>query len=225
MSLSPKFQPIATGVDVKKYLHPSIASEILDYFFYFLKVFVVVGLVYVLIRFNLFDAVGVRGKSMFPTYNEKSDTDGIYVDILTPKFSDYQRGDVVVLIAPESCDPQKDLYIKRIIGLPGERIAFENGKVYVINKEHPTPGIILDESDYLSPSLKTYKNQTQNDGLRFEEKLVGQNECFFMGDNRGGSTDSRICGFGQKEAILGRAFFRVTPEEKRGFVKLPKYNI
>jgi len=166
--------------------------------------------------------VVMMGKGMFPTFNQEKLEDKLYFQYGN---NDIKQGDIVLLVTSSKCDPQKDLYIKRIIGLPGERIAFENGKVYVINKEHPTPGIILDESDYLSPSVKTFKNPTQNDGLRFEEKLVGQNEYFFMGDNRGGSTDSRICGLGQKEAILGRAFFRVTPEEKRGFVKLPKYNI
>jgi len=220
-----KFQRIVSHQDIQKSFAPTIWKELREYFFYFLRVFVSVAILYIFIRTSIFDLIGVSGKSMFPNYNEKTSSDAIYIDQLSPKFSNYERGTVIVLISPLSCDPNKSLFIKRIIGLPGEQVAFEGGKVYIINDQFPSPGQILDESAYLKPEVKTYYRANQDDGSRFVTPKLGNDQYFFMGDNRTASSDGRICGPIDKNQILGKEFFRLSPEEKRGWFTIPRYNI
>lgn len=220
-----KFQKIATDRDIRKITQPSLWRELKGYFYYFLKVFGSVAFLYVFIRTSVFDLIGVNGRSMYPNYNEFTTDDAIYIDQLTPRFSDYQRGDVIVIIAPEQCDPKKSLFIKRVIGLPGEQVVLEDGKVYIINRNNPAPGVLLDESFYLKPDVKTFKKIVQDDGLRYEEPVLGEKEYYFMGDNRTGSTDSRVCGPITKDLILGKEFFRLSPPEKQGLFNPPVFNI
>lgn len=220
-----KIQKIASEKEIKKVTRPSFWREFREYLFYFLKVFLSVAILYIFIRTSVFDLIGVSGKSMFPNYNETTKDDSIYIDQLTPKFSEYKRGDVIVIIAPVKCDPKKSLFIKRVIGLPGEQVVFEGGKVFIINKDNPAPGIELNESAYLSPEVKTYKKIIQDDGLRTEEPVIPENKYFFMGDNRSASTDGRVCGPIDKGSILGKEFFRLSPASKQSFFRPPSYNI
>jgi signal peptidase I len=220
-----KIEHIATPGEIKKYSQPSFFLELREYVFYFLKVFLTIALLYIVVRFAIFDLIGVSGKSMFPNYNEVTTNDAIYIDQFTPLFSDYQRGDVIVIIAPEQCDRNRSLYIKRVIGLPGEQVALEGGDVYIINEQYPAPGIKIDESAYLQDTVKTFKKANQDDGLRHVEPVLGPDEYYFLGDNRPGSADSRVCGPITKNRILGREFFRLSPPDKQGWWEEPTYNI
>jgi signal peptidase I len=215
-----KFQRIANEKDIEKKLNPDLAQELKDYFFYFLKVFLTVSIVYLLIRTSVFDVIGISGKSMFPNYD---DNDAIYIDQISPRFGEYRRGDVVVLLAPLDNDGRRSLYIKRIIGLPGERVTFEDGRVFIYSPDFPN-GVELNERVYLSSGVKTFKKVISG-AERFEETILGQDEYFVLGDNRTGSTDSRFFGKINKSDILGREFYRVLPPEKAKFFELPKYNI
>jgi signal peptidase I len=109
------------------------------------------------------------------------------------KLSDKQRGDVVVFIFP--VDPSKD-FIKRIIGLPGDRIRIIDKKLYVNDK--PVPDVHAVHFD----------NKTITEGQRdhFGPVTVPENSYFVMGDNRDQSWDSRVWGFVKDEAIRGKAF-------------------
>jgi signal peptidase I len=221
-----RYESIATDKEVGEYLYPTFWYELKDYFFYFLKVFVVVGVASIIVKTSIFDLISIEGQSMAPNYNAKPGTsDQIYINKLSPKFSSIKRGQVVVLISPTLCRQEKTLYIKRIIGLPGERLKFANGKVYIINEKYAGEGIELDESSYLKPEVKTYKKISSIDSDTTIEKILGNNEYFFMGDNRTGSQDSRVCGPITKEQILGEEIFRFTPESSRQFFKAPKYEI
>ena len=227
-----KFEEIADTDKIQKNFQPTLGQELWEYLKYFIKLFAIVFTIYIVTRTMLFDLIGVSGQSMFPTFNENTTNDAIYIDKLTPRFSDYRRGDVIVMVAPPECVPESERdrpprYIKRVIGLPGEQVAFEGGKVYIINEDHPAPGVVLDESAYIidTKRVPTYKNMIQDSGRRYEEPRLGPNEYYFLGDNRTGSTDSRACGPTPKNMILGREFFRFSPDEKRGFFELPKYNI
>lgn len=220
MSTNLKFETIAQTADVQRKLNPNLRQELIDYFYYFIKVFITVTVVYLIIRTSIFDVIGISGKSMFPTYDDR---DAIYIDQLTPKFGDYRRGDVVVLVAPESLGGEKTLFIKRIIGLPGERVVMEYGEVYIYSDKYPE-GVLLDELMYLSSDVKTYKKIISGSD-RFEERKLGINEYYVMGDNRTGSTDSRFFGKVDKDQILGREFYRILPPTKAGFYQLPTYNI
>lgn len=205
---------------IQEKLQPSFLKELWDYVVYFIVVFICVGILYTVIRTSVFDVIGVAGVSMYPTYE---DGDGIYLDQLTPKFGRYERGEVIVMLSPISFGEERELFIKRIIGLPGETLVFENGIVYVFNENYPK-GIILDESAYLKENVKTFKNIV-SDGTRYETAKLADNEYYVMGDNRTQSTDSRTFGPVTKVDILGREFYRILPAAKSGFWKDPPYNI
>lgn len=127
----------------------------------------------------------IAGNAMSPHYR-----DGQYYLAKGATFATVNRGDVIVFQAPQK---QGVDYLKRVIGLPGEKVMLKNGLVYVNN----TP---LDESAYLSKDTKTY-------GMTFlmEEKevIVPEDEYFVLGDNRDFSSDSRDWGFVPKENIKG----------------------
>jgi signal peptidase I len=214
--------------DIAKALAPSLTTELIEYLAYFITIFILVSIFYSFVRFFAFDTIKVSGLSMTPTH---ASDDLVYIDLLTPKFSNYRRGEIVVLKAPSECDEKNSYFIKRIIGLPGEKVVFDEGNVFIQNKTISDNPIKLDESNYLKNTVKTYKSivapalEDKNTDLKFEEKVLETDEYFFMGDNRTGSVDARKCGPISKKDILGREFYTSLPETRRGFFNLPKYNI
>lgn len=102
------------------------------------------------------------------------------------------RGEIVMVNYPG--DPVHKKYVKRIVGLPGEKVEVKNGKVYINDK--------LIREDYLDSSV-----ESTPDGLWQIEK----GRYFIMGDNRPNSNDSRFFGPVEKEFILGRALAVVFP--------------
>lgn len=139
----------------------------------------------------------VEGESMHPTFESG---DYLVVDELTYRLSEPKRGDVIVFRYPG--DP-KIFYIKRIIGLPGETVHINNGKTTITKTDGTT--ITLDES-YVVAEDATYN----------EDKTLGSDEYFVMGDNRPQSSDSRIWGPLPKNDIMGRAYLRLLPPSKLG---------
>lgn len=225
MAINLNFENIVTSGQIKREITPSLVKELREYFLYFLKIFLLIALFYVLIRSSVFDLIAVSGKSMYPNYNLGNTEDAIYIDQLTPRFSDYRRGDVVVLLAPTDCDAKRSLYIKRIVGLPGEQVAFDKGNVYIINDSFPDPGVLLEEGQYLPQEVKTYYRNNQDENQRVISSKIKDDEYFFMGDNRPVSSDSRYCGPIKKSQIIGREIYRLTPVDKRSWFSLPKYSI
>lgn len=150
--------------------------------------------VVIVIPFRLFIAQPfvVDGASMDPTFE-----DGQYliVDELTYQFNNPERGSVLIFKYPK--DPKK-YFIKRVIGLPGETILLEKGKVTIINTENPD-GLTLDEP---------YIRYKRADTATF---VLGEGEYFVMGDNRAGSADSRFWGPVPEQNIIGRPIFRLWP--------------
>ena len=117
----------------------------------------------------------------------------VVVNKLSYRFGEPSRGDIIVFRYPP--DPELDPYIKRVIGLPGEHVLVEDGKVYI-------NGVRISE-----PYLKM---QTQQGG----EWTVPQDELFMMGDNRNNSSDSRAWGMVPLENVIGKAFMVYWPPEK-----------
>lgn len=131
--------------------------------------------------------VRVDGVSMEPTFQLD---DYVVVNRLAYRAGTIERGDVIVFPAPSN--PELD-YIKRVIALPGDRIAIYNGAV-VVN------GVTLQEPYILGPQNGNYA-----------EHVVPAGQVFVMGDNRNNSDDSRTWGFLQIEQIVGKAIFRYWP--------------
>lgn len=105
-----------------------------------------------------------------------------------------KRGDVVAARFP--ADPQNTRLIKRVIGLPGEFIEMRDGQFHVDNQP-------LKERYQISPGTPPYTEARQT--------LLGQDEYFLVGDNRPGSSDSRLWGPVQRQDIQGRAAFVLFP--------------
>jgi signal peptidase I len=106
-----------------------------------------------------------------------------------------QRGDVAVFIFPQ--DPSKD-YIKRVIGLPGDRVQVINKKVYINGELYETPQARYADKIVIPPGQSTRDN--------FGPVVVPEDSYFFMGDNRDKSYDSRFWGFVPMKDLRGRAF-------------------
>ena len=117
--------------------------------------------------------------------------------------SEPERGDVVIFLFP---DNEKEYFIKRVIGLPGETVRIDDEGVIYINDE------VLDES---------YGREIiQNPGNARDGVTLGANEYYVLGDNRNDSEDSRFSvGVVYRREIIGRAVFRIWPFAKMGPVK------
>ena len=101
-------------------------------------------------------------------------------------------------------------YIKRVIALPGEHIEIKNGKVYINDKEL--------EEEYIADTVKTESMEGS-----FYDLVVPEGTVFVMGDNRTGSSDSRMFGCIPYEKIEGKVVFRFWPLNKMGVIKTANY--
>jgi signal peptidase I len=125
------------------------------------------------------------------------DGDRVLVNKLSYRLHDPNRGDVVVLKTIEGAG-ERDL-IKRVVGLPGETLEYRNCVLYIDGQELIEP--------YLDPAVVTPTNCGGD-----QPKLTVPNDTVFvMGDNRGGSKDSRDIGPIQYSDLLGRAFVVIWP--------------
>jgi len=152
------------------------------------KTFLYVLLVAIIARVFFIDTFSVKGDSMSQTIN---DGDYVIINRLAYSFSEPKRGDIVV-VRPR--DSSKKI-LKRIIGLPGERIVFEKDKI-VIKEDRDDSGKILKE-EYIKG------NSTKNNGEAFYE-AIDPLEYFVLGDNRDVSIDSRQLGQVDKWSIKGK---------------------
>lgn len=170
-----------------------VYSVLIDLF----ETIVIAGGIFVVIYAFLFRPFQVNGQSMYPNFH-----DGEYVltNLISLRVEPLKRGDVIVFHAPPS--PDKD-FIKRIIGLPGDTVMVKNGDVYVNNQK-------LDESAYLSSSVKTYGGAFLADGKTF---TVPANNYFVLGDNREFSSDSREWGLVPREKIIGKSLLIYWPPQ------------
>lgn len=135
----------------------------------------------------------VQGASMEPSFQSGN---YLVVDIISYKFGKPDRGNVVVFHYPGN---RSVYYIKRIIGIPGDRITLLDGSILVNGEEL--------EEDYLPSYVKT----AAFDKTDF---ILGGEQYFVMGDNRSASFDSRSWGPLGKDDIVGVVKFRVWPPFK-----------
>lgn len=150
-------------------------------------------LIVVPIRWFVAQPFIVRGDSMVPTFHSG---DYLIVDQLSYRFSDPERGDVIIMRYPKD---ESVYFIKRIIGLPGETVELQGTRV-IIRKSGEE--MITLEQPYLAdvahrPEYATY--------------ALTDEEYFVMGDNRDASSDSRVWGPLPEKDVIGRALVRLFP--------------
>lgn len=162
-----------------------------------------------IIRFFLFAPIVVDGESMMPTLENG---DRMIVNKIGYTIGEPDRYDIVVFHATEDID-----YIKRVIGLPGDHIAYENDQLYINGK--------IQQEQFLS-DIKKKQNVISNSYTKdftleelLEIEVIPEGHVFVLGDNRNKSTDSRIIGLVPIEEIDGSANFVFWPFNEMGFVE------
>lgn len=175
-----------------------------------LYIVVVVGIGLLTVKF-IGQRTQVSGSSMENTLHDK---DNLIVDKVTYRFSDPKRFDIVVFPGPDpnAMNGQKKsnktiYYIKRIIGLPGEKIQIGTDGTIYINDQ------VLEES---------YGREViENPGIAAEPIQLKEDEYFVLGDNRNRSADSRDprVGVVKRKELVGRAWVRIWPFNKFGVLK------
>lgn len=165
------------------------------------------GVIAILIVGFVVQPVRVEGQSMMPKLH---DQDRIFVNKFIYPLREWigdkepiKRGDIVVLLYPD--DPSKS-YIKRVVGLPGEEVNIENGRLYINGMPIDEPYL---DQEYLSADSMPGSVH------------VKEHHYFVLGDNRRNSSDSRYWGLVPEKYIYGKAIFRYypfTPVERIGAI-------
>ncbi len=147
----------------------------------------------------IYQPVKVEGTSMMPTLD---DQERIFINKFVYRFhfGSIERGDTVVFWFPG--DPTKS-YIKRVIGMPGDRVEVDQGKV-IVN------GQALVEN-YVPPEFR--------DQSSMAERVVPPDQYFVLGDHRSSSNDSRAWGMVPRRYIYGKAVFIYWPLDKMGLLR------
>ena len=192
-------------------------KKLLNSVFELVKIVVISLVIIVPIRTFLFQPFFVQGASMEPNFH-----DGEYLIInelgykktvlgteekqffTVNPYKEISRQDVIVFRNPQN---PEEYFIKRVIGLPGERIRIEDGDVIIYNDENPEGGI-LSEDAYLTKMLH------QTECFKQCEFVVGEEELFVLGDNRKYSSDSRSWGLLPQDFVVGKVLLRAWPFDK-----------
>jgi signal peptidase I len=162
-----------------------------------LRDIVISAAVSVVIITFLYQPVRVEGTSMLPRLE---DHDRLFINKFVYRISAIHRSDVVVFHYPR--DPEKS-YIKRVIALPGDRLAIEHGRVWVNGK----------------PLREPYVPDEYRDTRSMAEMVVPADTYFVMGDHRSISSDSREFGPVDRDLIYGKAVFVYWPTKDAGVVE------
>jgi signal peptidase I len=173
---------------------PQKSSNFLSFIREFFGIILMSLVIVIPIRYYLVQPFVVKGSSMEPNF---SSGEYLIVSEIEYRLGDPERGDVIIFKYPK--DPS-EYYIKRIVGLPGEKVKIQGGKITIFNAQHPN-GMILEE-EYLPGGRITRGNTEEN---------LKEDEYFVLGDNRGASSDSRNWGTLSEKLIIGRAWIRVYP--------------
>lgn len=148
-----------------------------------------------ILRNFIFIPMNVQGSSMIPTLHQGD-------QMVVESFSKMKRFDIIVFK-----DASNRTLVKRIIGLPGESIAYRNDQLYINNHKINEP--------FLKNKLVTQAGETWTSDFELQqltgEKKVPENEYFVLGDNRRSSNDSRVFGSIAKGEIIGKTILVYFP--------------
>ena len=166
--------------------------------------YIIIVIAVVLIRSYIITPVIVRGNSMDETLH---DGEVLILDKLAYQLSEIKRFDIVVVK-----DKDDDYIIKRIIGLPGDKVEYKHNNLY-INDEKVITNFTDDETeDFTLKDICNINNDNCKNGIPKDKYLV-------LGDNRDISADSRIKGLIDKSQITGKTTIRLWPLSKINLIK------
>ncbi len=193
----PEYEPEAITPESDEEKHPAHLTS-------WLKEIIQLVLIVVLVRVAMdtfLPRYVVDGASMEPNFHT---SERVIVDRITMLISGPSRGDVIVLDSPTT---PNELLIKRVVGLPNERIMIRDGRVYANGK-------LLNE-----PYVLNYCTAPSCDG----EWQLGPDEYFVLGDNRSHSMDSHSFGPVHRSAIKGIARISYWPPYDMSVIDKPSY--
>jgi signal peptidase I len=193
-----------------KSTYDSLSQTIGEFFIEIIKVVIISLAIIIPVRYFLIQPFYVKGASMEPSFH---DHEYLIINEISYRFSTPQRGDIIVFRYPK--DPSQ-YFIKRIIGLPGEKVKIKDGQLYIYNDQYPD-GRKLNEDAYLFE-----ETETPNSGKT--EFILGDDEYFVLGDNREASLDSRRFGPVPRRYIIGKTWVRGWPFDKIAIFQTPNYS-
>lgn len=180
---------------------PSIGSFVWE----LARVVIIAFVIMLAFRIFIAEPFIVSGSSMAPTFHNR---EYLIINKIGYRLHVPERGDVIVFKYPR--DPSQ-YFIKRVIGLPGEKVKVDGGRITIYNDANPA-GKVLDEP-YLTNQSATFGGEGTT--------TLGSDEYFVLGDNRQASSDSRVWGALPKDDIVGRAWVRVFPVSEFGVIRHP----
>lgn len=177
-------------------------------FFEWVKAIVIALLIAFVVKTYVVSAIIVDGVSMMPTLEHG---DRMFVNKLNYKISDPKRFDIVIFHAPDGSD-----YIKRVIGLPGDTVAYEDDQLYINGEAIDEPYLDAYKAEYDTPFTEDFTLEQ-----KLEVDVVPEGHLFVLGDNRRRSNDSRHydVGFIPLDEFVGTASVRFWPMSHVGIVK------
>jgi signal peptidase I len=163
------------------------------------KAFAIGIIIFAFIRIFFFSNYVVEGESMMPTLQ---DGNKLVVNKLGYQVGELNRFDVIVFHANE-----KEDFVKRIIGLPGDKLEYRNDQLYINGHKYEEP--FLDVYKQKSPGIRITGNFSLKEITG--ENIVPDGKLFVLGDNRLGSWDSRQFGFISASQVVGKVDLRYWP--------------
>lgn len=182
----------------------SVIKAIVEFVMDILETIVFIGSLFIVVYLFIMQPNQIKGASMEPSFYTG---EYILTSKVTYKFRSPYRGDIIVFKSPKNPDIE---YIKRIIGLPGDKVVIKNGDVIVNDN--------LIQENYIAAQTNLWEGGFTKDG---QELIVPKEELFVMGDNRPHSSDSREFGTVPIPSIIGQVFYRYFPTNKIGWVTDP----
>nr|WP_269153239.1 signal peptidase I [Neobacillus sedimentimangrovi] len=163
------------------------------------KAFAIGVIIFVFIRTFFFSNYVVEGESMMPTLQ---DGNKLVVNKVGYHVGELERFDVIVFHANA-----KEDFVKRIIGLPGDKIEYRNDQLYINGKKYDEPYLDIYKKNSATVKLTGDFSLQEITG----EKMVPEGKLFVLGDNRLGSWDSRHFGFISIDQVVGKVDLRYWP--------------
>lgn len=162
------------------------------------KALILAGLITVLLRNFIFIPMTIEGSSMIPTFQQND-------QIIVNTIFDVERFDLVVFY-----DSSNRTLVKRVVGLPGEKIRYENDQLYINDEEI--------EEKFLDNDLVNNAGGIWTSDFTLEEltgtQVISEGEYFVLGDNRRSSNDSRYFGSIPVDSIIGETSFIYYPFDR-----------